>query len=79
MARLTIHLLGAFHAAVDGVPVSGFESEKVRALLAYLAVDSDRDHRRERSAGLQGGGGDEEQGSRGAEETGSGGAGGEHD
>jgi len=52
MARLTIHLLGAFHAAVDGVPVSGFESEKVRALLAYLAVDSDRDHRRERSAGL---------------------------
>jgi len=52
MARLTIHLLGTFHIAVDGIPVTGFESEKARALLAYLAVESDRDHRRERLAGL---------------------------
>ena len=59
MARLTIHLLGAFHVAVDSIPVTGFESEKVRALPAYLAVESDRDHRRERLAGLQGGGGNE--------------------
>jgi len=52
MARLTIHLMGTFQAAVEGVPVTGFESEKARALLAYLAVESDRDHRRERLAGL---------------------------
>ncbi len=52
MARLTIHLLGTFHVAVEGVPVTGFESEKARALLAYLAVESDREHRRERLAGL---------------------------
>ena len=37
---------------LDGAPVTGFESDKVRALLAYLAVESDRPHRRETLAGL---------------------------
>ena len=39
-------------AADPGQPVSGFEYDKVRALLAYLAVESDRPHRRETLAGL---------------------------
>jgi DNA-binding SARP family transcriptional activator/predicted ATPase len=37
---------------MDGQPVTGFKSNKVRALLAYLAVEADRPHRREVLAGL---------------------------
>ena len=37
---------------LDGQPVAGFKSNKVRALLAYLAVEADRPHRREVLAGL---------------------------
>ena len=33
-------------------PVTAFASNKVRALLAYLAVEADRPHRREALAGL---------------------------
>jgi predicted ATPase len=36
----------------DPSPVSGFEYDKVRALLAYLALEADRPHRREALAGL---------------------------
>jgi len=46
MARLQISLLGPFQAALDGKPVTGFESNKVRALLTYLAVEADRSHPR---------------------------------
>ena len=52
MARLTIRLLGSLQVAVNGQPVTVFESDKVRALLAYLAVERDQPHRRERLAGL---------------------------
>ncbi|HEX6306225.1 MAG TPA: protein kinase [Anaerolineales bacterium] len=52
MARLSIALLGSFHAVLGGDPVSGFESDKARALLAYLVVESDRPHRREALAAL---------------------------
>ncbi len=52
MARLVLTLLGSFQARLDGEPATEFESDKVRALLAYLAVESDRPHRRERLAGL---------------------------
>ena len=52
MARLTLSFLGPFQAALDGQPVTGFESNKVRALLAYLAVEADRPHPREMLAGL---------------------------
>jgi predicted ATPase/DNA-binding SARP family transcriptional activator len=52
MARLSLSLLGSFEVTLEGVPVSGFVSNKVRALLAYLAVESDRPHRRETLAGL---------------------------
>lgn len=52
MARLTLSLLGTFEAALAGEPVATFEYDKVRALLAFLAVEADRSHRREALAGL---------------------------
>jgi DNA-binding SARP family transcriptional activator/Cdc6-like AAA superfamily ATPase len=52
MAQLELSLLGAFQVTLDGHPITGFKSNKVRALLAYLVVESDRPHRRERLAGL---------------------------
>ena len=52
MPRLTLSLSGSFQATLDGQPVTAFESDKARALLAYLAVESDRPHSREKLAGL---------------------------
>jgi len=52
MARLVIHLLGPFHVTLDGEAVTGFESNKVRALLAYLAMHAERLHSRETLAAL---------------------------
>ena len=52
MTRLSISLLGSFQVALDGNAVSTFESDKVRALLAYLVVETGRPHRRESLAGL---------------------------
>jgi DNA-binding SARP family transcriptional activator/predicted ATPase len=52
MARLVIRLLGPFQASLDGAPLTGFHSDKVRALLTYLCVEAERPHRRERLAGL---------------------------
>ncbi|HUW14798.1 MAG TPA: BTAD domain-containing putative transcriptional regulator, partial [Anaerolineae bacterium] len=52
MSRLVIHLLGPFRVSLDGEPVTGLESDKVRALLAYLAVEADQPHRREKLVGL---------------------------
>ncbi len=52
MAHLTLALLGGFQAELDGRPVTGFKSNKVRALLAYLAVEAERPHRRSTLAGL---------------------------
>jgi len=52
MGRLAVRLLGSFQVSLDGEPVTGFRSDKVRALLAYLCVESARPHRRERVAGL---------------------------
>ncbi|MBN1975799.1 MAG: PD40 domain-containing protein [Anaerolineae bacterium] len=52
MVRLSLSLLGPFQAALDGEPIVAFESNKVRALLAYLAVEADRPHSREKLAGL---------------------------
>jgi DNA-binding SARP family transcriptional activator len=42
MSRLSLRLLGPFAAKLDGQPLHGFRSDKVRALLAYLAVESQR-------------------------------------
>jgi len=44
---LKVYLLGAFQVLLDGQPVIGFASNKVRALLAYLAAESERPHSRE--------------------------------
>ena len=52
MARLRLSFLGSFQAWLDDRPLAGFESNKVRALLVYLAVEADRPHAREGLAGL---------------------------
>jgi len=52
MPRLSLALLGPFQATLDGVPLTSFESNKVRALLAYLAVEADRPHPRDLLTGL---------------------------
>jgi len=52
MSHLSIDVLGSMRVALDNVPVTGLESVKVRALLAYLVVESDRPHRREKLVGL---------------------------
>jgi predicted ATPase/DNA-binding SARP family transcriptional activator len=52
MSHLSLALLGVFQINLDGAPVTTFDSNKVRALLAYLAVEADRPHRRETLAGL---------------------------
>jgi predicted ATPase/DNA-binding SARP family transcriptional activator len=52
MGRLTLRVLGELQVLMDDVPVRSFESDKVRALLAYLAVEADRAHTREALIGL---------------------------
>src|SRR5512136_2037224 len=52
MTRLVVRLLGAFRVELDGEAVYGFETDKARALLAYLVVEADRPHRREALSGL---------------------------
>ena len=52
MSHLNISLLGSFQALLGEEPLVAFESDKARALLAYLAVEADRPHRRDSLAGL---------------------------
>ena len=52
MAHLSLSLLGPFRVTLAGEPVTDFESNKVRALLAYLVVEADRPHRRDSLAAL---------------------------
>jgi WD40 repeat protein/DNA-binding SARP family transcriptional activator len=52
MFHLVLSLLGGFQAAIDDHPLTGFESNKVRALLAYLAVEAGHPYRRESLAAL---------------------------
>ncbi|MFN2283737.1 MAG: alpha/beta hydrolase, partial [Anaerolineae bacterium] len=52
MSHLILSLLGSFQATLNGAPLATFESDKVRALLAYLAVEHSRPQRRETLAGL---------------------------
>ncbi|CAG0937564.1 Putative HTH-type transcriptional regulator [Thermoflexales bacterium] len=52
MPRLSILLLGSFQIARGQQPITDFVTDKTRALLAYLAVECDRPHRRESLAGL---------------------------
>jgi DNA-binding SARP family transcriptional activator len=52
MARLSICLLGSFEVRLDGKVLTSFESDKVRALLAYLAVEVGHSQPREKLASL---------------------------
>lgn len=52
MKRLELHIFGSFEAILDGEPLTGFRSDKVRALLAYLALEGERAHRRRSLAAL---------------------------
>ena len=52
MSRLSIWLLGPVIAEVDGERLSGFRSDKVRALLSYLSMESHRPWARTTLAGL---------------------------
>ncbi|HLF26398.1 MAG TPA: BTAD domain-containing putative transcriptional regulator [Anaerolineae bacterium] len=44
--RLSLSLLGPLEVQLDGEPLGGFEYNKVRALLAYLAVEARQSHTR---------------------------------
>lgn len=52
MAGLSIRLLGGFQVDNEGEPILGFKSDRVRALLAFLAVENDRPHPRDYLAWL---------------------------
>ena len=47
MERFRLYLLGSFQALLAGKPITGFEANKTRALLAYLAAENGRPHPRE--------------------------------
>ena len=46
MAHLSLTFLGVFQVSLARTPVTAFESDKVRALLAYLAVEMNQAHPR---------------------------------
>jgi DNA-binding SARP family transcriptional activator len=52
LAPISLSLLGGFQAERNGKPIAAFESNKVRALLAYLVVEAGRSHQRSALAGL---------------------------
>lgn len=52
MDRLNLSLFGPFEAILNDQPVADFATDKVRSLLAYLAVEAGQPHRRETLAGL---------------------------
>jgi DNA-binding SARP family transcriptional activator/predicted ATPase len=52
MPHLSVRLFGPLEVTLDGEVVTGFKSDKARALLAYLVVEAQRPHRREKLAGL---------------------------
>ena len=52
MSRLQINLFGGLTVVLDGQPITQFYSNKVRALLAYLLLEADQAHSRDKLAGL---------------------------
>jgi DNA-binding SARP family transcriptional activator len=52
MTLLTLRVLGPLQDAIADTPILRLESDRARALLAYLAVEADRPHRREALIGL---------------------------
>jgi DNA-binding SARP family transcriptional activator len=49
---MSIFLLGRFELTLNGASVTAIESDRGRALLAYLALEADHSHSREALAGL---------------------------
>ena len=49
--RLELKLLGSYRTVLDGHSIDNIESDKARALLAYLAIEYEQPHPRE-SCGL---------------------------
>jgi DNA-binding SARP family transcriptional activator len=56
---LNLSFLGAFSAKSGSNAIQGFESAKVRALLAYLMLEADKPHSRDHLVGLLWGEGDD--------------------
>ncbi len=52
MAELSIVTFGGLRVTLRGEPLVGFRTDKERALLAYLAIEVGRPHRREMLVGL---------------------------
>ena len=52
MSHLAVYLLGTYQALLDGKMLTAFETDKARALLAYLMVEGEFLHRREALAAL---------------------------
>jgi DNA-binding SARP family transcriptional activator len=52
MTRLALALLGPMQVMVNGQPIITFPYEKVRALFAYLAIESSHPHHRDHLAAL---------------------------
>jgi len=52
MPSLSITLLGSMQVMLDDKLITEFTTDKARALLAYLAVEADRPHRRDALSGL---------------------------
>jgi predicted ATPase/DNA-binding SARP family transcriptional activator len=52
MSRLSLSMLGPMQVTLDARAVTAFESNRVRALLAYLVLEPERPHHREELAGL---------------------------
>ena len=50
--HLEISLLGPYSVRLDGKPLTAFGYQKVRALLAYLAVQRSRPNTREQLMGM---------------------------
>ncbi len=52
MARLALKLFGSYRLELDGHNIDALETDKARALLAYLAVEGEHPHAREKLVGL---------------------------
>ena len=52
MAHLSLAFLGGFAVTLDAEPVTAFGADKARALLAFLAIESSRPHRRTNLAAM---------------------------
>lgn len=52
MSKLQVKLFGDFRVRLDEIAITEFESNRARALLAYIALHADRPHRRDTLATL---------------------------